>query len=533
MNAILIARVSTEEQKDAGNSLPAQLARLEKYCAAKDFTIIKTCSFDESAYKTQRLEFDQIIDFIITQKDKIVVCCDKVDRISRNIFDKRISVLYEQALSDKIELHFVSDGQVINSKISAVEKFQFGISLGLAKYYSDAISDNVKRAQEQKIRKGEWLSKAPFGYKHILLENGKNDIILDEYESHIIVKIFELYATGLYSLKSLIAKIKADYNLVWSISRLDKILNNRFYYGIMVIKGKQYPHRYPTVLTKALFDKVKTIKTGNSKKRSKQAVKRPYIYRGLMRCTDCSLTITPEIHKGFVYYHCTQAKGKHGAKWLREEVITEQIAEIFKAMQLPQDIATQAIETLEQVHKNKIQFHGIESDRLTTEHKSLTKAMDNLYVDKLKGRITDSEYDRFYQSFKEQLDDVNSRLAVLECADDNYFVTTKKILQLVTRVYDLFMSSEVEEKRHLINLVLLNLEIQGDKVLCDAHKPFDLILKSSDHQVWRPQGDSNPCFRRERAVSWTRLDDGDVNGEPRWNRTNDPQLKRLLLYRLS
>lgn len=32
MKAILIARVSTEEQKEAGNSLPAQIARLERYC---------------------------------------------------------------------------------------------------------------------------------------------------------------------------------------------------------------------------------------------------------------------------------------------------------------------------------------------------------------------------------------------------------------------------------------------------------------------------------------------------------------------
>ena len=27
---------------------------------------------------------------------------------------------------------------------------------------------------------------------------------------------------------------------------------------------------------------------------------------------------------------------------------------------------------------------------------------------------------------------------------------------------------------------------------------------------WRPQGDLNPCRRRERAVSWARLDDGDA-----------------------
>ena len=70
-------------------------------------------------------------------------------------FDKRVSLLYEKAVADEIELHFVSDRQIINSKMSAVEKFQFGMSLGLAKYYSDAISDSVKRAFEQKRKKGE------------------------------------------------------------------------------------------------------------------------------------------------------------------------------------------------------------------------------------------------------------------------------------------------------------------------------------------------------------------------------------------
>ncbi len=57
MKAILIARVSTEEQRDAGNSLPAQVTRLENYCRNRGFEVIQTCSFDESAYTNDRTLF--------------------------------------------------------------------------------------------------------------------------------------------------------------------------------------------------------------------------------------------------------------------------------------------------------------------------------------------------------------------------------------------------------------------------------------------------------------------------------------------
>ena len=54
-----------------------------------------------------------------------------------------------------------------------------------------------------------------------------------------------------------------------------------------------------------------------------------------------------------------------------------------------------------------------------------------------------------------------------------------------------------------------------------------------DLKDWRPRRDLNPCRRRERPVSWARLDDGDLSGEPCWIRTSDPLLKRQMLYRLS
>ncbi|MBY0110020.1 MAG: recombinase family protein [Candidatus Babeliaceae bacterium] len=487
MKAIIIARVSTEEQKEAGLSLPAQEERLKKYCQNKGFEIIKSCSFDESAYKDQRDEFDAILDFILAQKDKVAVCCDKVDRLTRNVFDKRISALYERALSDQIELHFISDGQILNSQISAAQKFQFSISLGLAKYYSDVISDNVKRANEQKLRRGEWAAKAPFGYKNISLPPDwkKKDVIVDNELAPIINHAFELYASQAYSMELLYKKLKSDYGVNWSKGYIDKLLNNHFYYGIMVVKGKHYPHRYPPLISKELFDQVQSVKAGFNKKPIKYAGL-PYAYRGLMRCGDCGLAITAEKHKGHVYYHCTQFNGKHGAKWFREEEITEQLANIFKLLKMPDNIVEEITNTLSEVHQNKMDFHNKQFDKLTKEQRDLTKMMDSLYMDKLRGRITEADYDRFYQSFCEQRDDINSRIGKLQQAENNYYITAKHILGITSKAHELFIGSEVEEKRQLIKLVLLNLRIEGENIEYIAQKPFDLILKCSDDQVWRP-----------------------------------------------
>ena len=59
------------------------------------------------------------------------------------------------------------------------------------------------------------------------------------------------------------------------------------------------------------------------------------------------------------------------------------------------------------------------------------------------------------------------------------------MLALTKRAYELFISSEVEERRQLIKLVLSNVELTDGNIVYKAYKPFDLILNSTDRRLWR------------------------------------------------
>lgn len=80
-----------------------------------------------------------------------------------------------------------------------------------------------------------------------------------------------------------------------------------------------------------------------------------------------------------------------------------------------------------------------------------------MYLDKLDGRITPDEYDKLYKQFRAKIDEIDSRLTNLQKAEDEYYITANYLLQLANRAYDLFVSSEIEEKRQLLKMALRNL----------------------------------------------------------------------------
>lgn len=73
-------------------------------------------------------------------------------------------------------------------------------------------------------------------------------------------------------------------------------------------------------------------------------------------------------------------------------------------------------------------------------------------------------------SFRDKVAEIDARLCILQEAEDNYYVTAKYLLELANRAYELFKSSEVEEKRQLIKLVLSNLRVEDKIVRYDAIK---------------------------------------------------------------
>ena len=279
-------------------------------------------------------------------------------------------------------------------------------------------------------------------------------------------------------------KLEDQFNLKWGKSTLEKVLKNEFYVGVINRKGKSYDHKYTWILERATWDKVQDLKDGRNKKKFKYAGLDAFHYRGVLRCDDCGCAITNERHKGHHYYHCTQYHGKHGAEWLREELITEQFADLFDRFKIPEDVVSEILTNLKQTHESKNEFYHQQYKKLTTDSEKYESRIEKLYDDYADGCITKSEYTKRYERYKQEQRIIRNKLHQLSETDDNYYTTVTSLVELANRAGELFASSKADEKRQLLNLVLSNLRVKGKKILYDVQKPFDTIIECNDSLSW-------------------------------------------------
>lgn len=474
MKAILLARVSTEEQ-----DTESQLIKLKEYADAKGFKYSDVDIFDfhESAYKSNREHFQEVIEYLHEQKEKVALCCDKVDRLLRNFLHIRpIQELLEQ---DKVELHFSSENLVLKKDSYATDKFKFNLGALLAQYYSDAISDNVKRSIYKRIKSGEVLGKAPYGYRNVKIDDDTKTVEVDPFEAGVVLKMFEWYATRSYAISELKNKIEKDFNVTLAKSSIAKILEDKFYIGIATYKkeGKEYPHIYPTIVPENIFNIVQDIKAGRNPL-SDCSIKyagKDFYYRGIIKCSICGYSISPEEHRGKKYYCCTEYGGKHGAQYVNEEVLTNEFAKAFKRISISEITANKIISDLHELNETNFTLSQELIDKLRKDKDILRNRKSKLYDAYFDESITKEMYEAKLRQYDSELNKIEDKLKRVSETDKDFYITADYIIQLAKHSSELFRCSEYEERRLLINTVLLNTNWDGIRLSYDYKEPFNLL----------------------------------------------------------
>ncbi len=484
MKAILLARVSTEEQ-----NTESQLIKLKEYADNKSFTYCKQEIFDfhESAYKTDRKKFTQVINSLRKQESKVALCCDKIDRLVRN-FLTILPIIDELRKSGKLELHFPSDNIILDNNSPATDLFRFNMGVALAQYYSDSISDNVKRSNYKRIKSGQILGKAPYGYRHITLDNETKTIEVDPFEAGVVLKMYEWYATGSYAISELKSKIHKEFNVNFAKSTIAERLENKFYIGIATYKkeGTQYKHIYPTIVPENIFYSVQNIKAGRDPKTGsniKYAGKEFY-YRSLIKCGKCGYSISPEEHRGKKYYCCTEYGGKHEAKYINEDVLTEEFAKAFKRISLSEETAEKITQDLQQLNETNLNLSQDVINKLRKDKDLLRKRKSRLLDDYYDDSITKDIYEAKLKQYDSELQIIEDKLKRVDEVDKDFYLTAEYILQLAQHSSELFKRSEYEERRLLINTILLNATWNGVNLCYDYKEPFNLLAEMNESTVW-------------------------------------------------
>lgn len=142
MNAIIIAQASHKKQ-DLNNSLSAQIERLKMYCQRKNFEIVKEFNIGKKSYQKQQDKINEIINAIVEQHGPVAICFDRESHLIHRIFNDKAHQLFEQAIKDEIELHFISEGLTLDKNSTSFDKFRFQLSFLLAKHYTQALSENT------------------------------------------------------------------------------------------------------------------------------------------------------------------------------------------------------------------------------------------------------------------------------------------------------------------------------------------------------------------------------------------------------
>lgn len=489
--AFLYARVSSKEQEKEGFSIPAQLKLLGDYAQKHDMACVEEFTDSETAKKAGRTNFLAMIEQIKKSKDVRIILVEKTDRLTRNFQDY---VLIDELINKlDIEVHMVKEGEILSQRAKSHTKLIHGIKVVLAKNFIDNLSEETSKGMMEKAAQGHWPTTAPYGYRN----NKMTRLVeLDPEKALYVKRAFELYGTGEYSIQRLI-KILAEEGFQFrpsqakpATSNMHHILTNTFYTGHFVYKGVSRIGHHPPIVSMELFNRVqKQLKKSNKPDYSKREI----AYANIIECGHCGCNVVGDIkQKGrYIYYRCTHYKQKCPDKYIREEKLQEQFAQMVKAIQVSGEQYQFMVESLKAINAQKDQFVTERRAELNSEIQRINNRLSQLYEDKLDGIITHDFYLKKSNDGKERLENLNEQLSRLDGASQKQMDLGLQILEFAQSAYPLFEEMPASEQGKFLRIVLSKCCLKDGKLSPIYKKPFDVLVERVDFEGWYPQGNSN------------------------------------------
>lgn len=483
MTAIGYCRKSSESEDRQTMSLDAQEFELQKIAEREGIQLTQTYRESMSAKTFGRPFFNEMVQKISNGEADTIVCW-KSDRLSRNPTDSAIlQTLLQQGLLKSI----ITFDRTYRSTDNVLV---FGIEQLMANQYIIELSANVKRGNREKLRRGEWPNHAPYGYRN---DKNTKTLKLVPAQAEIVRKIFQMYATGRYSLKQISKEVGLPKSTVGNIS------GRTFYYGLMERDGEFYPGKHKPIISKELFEKVQRIKNEVT------VYSRPknlfFPLRGFMKCAECGCQLTATLKKGkYEYYYCTNGKGfcTQYKKYLTSTQADSLFIETFLKIKFDEELIEIMYEAARQRLENgqydsqKIldsisnELHQTKAKERKLLHTFTSGLIDeNLYAEEAR-KLTE-EKKELEAKFKNYTHNANTRLNTLEL--------TRQIFLDSNRAVSEFKNSKPEKKRRMVENLLWNLEVKDKNVANYSFKSRYQVLanapKNGDLTTMLPDKDSN------------------------------------------
>jgi site-specific DNA recombinase len=144
---------------------------------------------------------------------------------------------------------------------------------------------------------------------------------------------------------------------------------------------------------------------------------------------------------------------------MREEPLLDTLAAYFDQIALNQEQIDEITGYLKEIHDSKNRFHKECMDNRRREQERIQKRLSQMFEDNLDGLIDETMYLNKIRAYKVRQAEILEVMERHQTAHEDFCITANTVMNLVDRSREIFLSSEVTEKRQVLNLVFQNLKL--------------------------------------------------------------------------